>query len=84
MNGSLTEELARVASELSPGATDAMKRLGGVIDDVIDELSALENITVYGRDCAILAEHLASLHKLRHLRQEFEGRSGAIGPGPSD
>lgn len=84
MSAGLTEELARVASKLSPEATDAMKRLGSAIDDVIDELVALENIKVYGRDRAILAEHLANLHRLRHLRQEFEGRGRATGPGSSD
>jgi hypothetical protein len=79
MGAALTEELARMALELSPEAQDAMKQLARVLDEVIDDLASLERVAVFGRDCETLAEHLANLHALRQLRQEFVGSESVTG-----
>jgi hypothetical protein len=69
----LTEELARLSENLSSETTDAMQRLTDALNEVLDDLPALENVAVYGRDREILGEHLENLRTLRMLRREFEG-----------
>lgn len=83
MSERITQELVSLTAHLSPELEDAMKRIAQATDEIIDDLAALEGISVYGRDCEILGEHLANLRVLRQLRDEFEERGNAIEPAAS-